>query len=79
MNMAQYNDDNDFTTDETNRYFAAVSTHEIAASLQQKLDDYYTYIVSSNLTELWRRSYRAYYGMRQNASGAGGVCLNLGP
>lgn len=52
-------------------YFAAAPTDEIAQELQAKVDLYYTYIGSANLAELWRRSYRAYYGMRQN-SGANG-------
>jgi hypothetical protein len=52
-------------------YFAAVPPDEIAKELQDKVDKYYNYVISSNLVELWRRSYRAYYGMRDNVGASG--------
>ncbi len=52
-------------------YFAAAPSDEIATELQAKVDEYYNYVISSNLVELWRRSYRAYYGMRQNVGASG--------
>lgn len=61
-----------------NDYFAACSTEEIAKELQAKVDEYYSYINSANLTELWRRSYRAYYGMRQNVGASGWGVFDVG-
>lgn len=59
-------------------YFAAAHPDDIAQELQQKVDNYYNYIESSQLSELWRRSYRAYYGMRQYSSGAGWGVFDTG-
>lgn len=59
-------------------YFAAVPGDEIAKELQAKVDKYYNYIVSANLVELWRRSYRAYYGMRQNIGASGWGVFDVG-
>lgn len=52
-------------------YWAACDSSEIAQELKAKVDEYHAYIVSSNLVELWRRSYRAYYGMRQSTGTSG--------
>jgi hypothetical protein len=52
-------------------YWAACASEEIAQELQAKVDEYHAYIVSSNLAELWRKSYRAYYGMRQSTGTSG--------
>lgn len=62
----------------TDQYFGSLPTEEIAAALQQKCDDYYTYISSSNLAELWRRAYRAYYGMRNGNFSAGWGLFDTG-
>lgn len=59
-------------------YFASVSGDDIAKELQAKVDDYYNYIISANLVELWRRSYRAYYGMRQNVGATGWGVFEVG-
>ncbi len=59
-------------------YFAAAHTDDIAMELQSKVDDYYTYITSSNLADLWRRSYKAYYGMRQTSSSSGWGVFDVG-
>lgn len=59
-------------------YFAAVSTDDIATELQSKVDEYYNYVISSNIVELWRRSYRAYYGMRQNVGASGWGVFDVG-
>lgn len=60
------------------RYFAAAHTEDIAKELQKKVDYYYNYIVSAQLSELWRRSYRAYYGMRQRDGGSGWGVFDVG-
>ncbi len=59
-------------------YFAACDSSEIAKELQAKVDEYYTYVLSSNLVELWRRSYRAYYGMRQSTGASGWGVFDVG-
>ncbi len=59
-------------------YFAAGDTETIAEELQAKVDKYYNYIISSNLAELWRRSYRAYYGMRQTNGASGWGVFDVG-
>lgn len=59
-------------------YFAAADTDEIAEELQAKVDEYYSYLISSNLAELWRRSYRAYYGMRLNVGSSGWGVFDVG-
>lgn len=59
-------------------YFAACPTEEIARELQAKVDKYYVYVHSANLVELWRRSYRAYYGMRQNVGNSGWGVFDVG-
>lgn len=59
-------------------YFAACSGEDIAKELQAKVDEYYDYVVSSDLVELWRKSYRAYYGMRQSSSMAGWGVFDVG-
>ncbi len=64
--------------DKVSGYFAACDTSEIARELQAKVDKYYNYIVSSNLAELWRRSYRAYYGMRQTSGASGWGVFDVG-
>lgn len=61
-----------------NDYFAAAPSDEIAQELQAKVDGYYNYIISSNLVELWRRAYRAYYGMRQNIGSSGWGIFDTG-
>lgn len=59
-------------------YFAAAHPDDIASELQAKVDEYYNYVISSNLVELWRRSYRAYYGMRQNVGASGWGVFDVG-
>lgn len=59
-------------------YFATCNRDEIAQELQAKVDNYYSYVMSSNLVELWRRSYRAYYGMRQNVGASGWGVFDVG-
>lgn len=68
----------DFVQERTSDYFAAAPSEEIARELQKKVDDYYTYVVSANLVELWRRSYRAYYGMRQDTWESGWGVFDVG-
>lgn len=59
-------------------YFAAAPGDDIAMELQAKVDEYYNYVVSANLVELWRKSYRAYYGMRQNTGASGWGVFDVG-
>lgn len=59
-------------------YWAACPSDEIAKEAMTKVDKYYSYLISSNLTELWRRSYRAYYGMRQNVGASGWGVFDVG-
>lgn len=62
----------------TSDYWAACSGDEIAREAQAKVDAYYSYVISSNLVELWRRSYRAYYGMRQTEGASGWNVFDTG-
>ncbi len=64
--------------DKVSDYFAACAPEDIAVELQAKVDKYYSYIISSNLAELWRRSYRAYYGMRQTNGASGWGVFDVG-
>lgn len=52
-------------------YFAAAPIDEIGSELSGKVDDYYAFLTSSTLVDLWRRSYYAYYGMREDTSLSG--------
>jgi hypothetical protein len=52
-------------------YFAAAPIEEIGSELSTKVDDYYKFLTSSTLVDLWRRSYYAYYGMREDTSLSG--------
>ncbi len=44
-------------------YFAAAPSDKIGDELQSKVDDYYAFLTSSSLVDLWRKSFYAYYGM----------------
>ena len=59
-----FNQNNDDT------YFASLPAYdeELGGLLQSKVDDYYTWLTSSSLVNLWRRSYFAYYGLLNNGS-----------
>lgn len=59
-------------------YWAACPSEDIAREAQAKVDAYYAYVISSNLVELWRRSYRAYYGMRQMEGASGWNVFDTG-
>ena len=61
-----------------NTYFAAVDRELIAGECQAKCDQYYTYIASSNLAQLWRMAYRSYYGMRNSNLTAGWGLFDTG-
>lgn len=81
MNTApQLTNYDDVDQDPTSDYFAADSygSNDITMELQKRVDDYYNYLVSANLVELWRRSYRAYYGMRQNVGSSGWGVFDVG-
>lgn len=52
-------------------YFAAVPSDQIGDELQAKVDDYYAYLNSSSLVDLWRKSFYAYYGMNSGTSSPG--------
>jgi hypothetical protein len=55
----------------TNDYWAAAPSDEIGDVLQGRVDDYYAYLTSSSLVDLWRKSFYAYYGMLPAASTTG--------
>lgn len=81
MNSAPQLTNYDYVNDDpSSDYFAADSydSNDITMELQKKVDDYYNYLVSANLVELWRRSYRAYYGMRQNVGSTGWGVFDVG-
>lgn len=59
-------------------YWAACPPEEIGRESQAKVDKYYNFVISSNLVELWRRSYRAYYGMRQSLGASGWGIFDVG-
>ena len=61
--MGNYNSDNE--------YFAAAPSNEIGEVLQGKVDNYYAYLTSSALADLWRKSFYAYYGLNQSGAGSG--------
>lgn len=43
------------------QYFAALGVDEICSELMKRVEDYYTYLVSSGRIAIWRRSYEYYY------------------
>lgn len=61
--------------DPSDRYFAGPETpyydEEYGQILQAKVDDYYSFLTSSSLVQLWRRSYYAYYGLLVSGAGSG--------
>jgi hypothetical protein len=54
-------------------YFAQLPRYseEMGNELQAKVDDYYNWLTSSALVQLWRRSYYAYYGLLTDGAGTG--------
>lgn len=52
-------------------YFAAAPTEEIGNRLAGKVSDYYQYLTSSALVDLWRRSYYSYYGLMEDTATSG--------
>ncbi len=48
-------------------YFAKASTQDIGTEIQAKVDDYYKFLSSSSLVDLWRKSYYAYFGLHPDA------------
>lgn len=52
-------------------YFAVAAPEDIGDELSGKVSDYYTYLTSSSLVDLWRRSYYAYYGLLPESSLSG--------
>lgn len=61
-------------------YFASLPFYdeEIGAEWQAKVDDYYAFLTSSSLVQLWRRSYYAYYGLEQDGAGSGFGMFKIG-
>lgn len=54
---------------ETKDYsFAAAPIEEIGDFLAGKVADYYQYLTSSALVDLWRRSYYSYYGLMEDTA-----------
>lgn len=60
--MRDYNSFNDKV------YFAAAPIEEIGDRLSGKVSDYYQYLTSSALVDLWRRSYYSYYGLMEDTA-----------
>ena len=60
--MKEYGSAND------NIYFAAAPIDEIGDRLAGKVSDYYQYLTSSALVDLWRRSYYSYYGLMEDTA-----------
>jgi hypothetical protein len=52
-------------------YFAAAPIDEIGDRLAGKVSDYYQYLTSSALVDLWRRSYYSYYGLLEDTALSG--------
>ncbi len=63
------------STSPDDHYFAgqevAYYDEELGNNLQAKVDDYYSFLTSSSLVQLWRRSYYAYYGLLISGAGSG--------
>lgn len=59
----------DYTNDKT--YFATAPIEEIGDRLAGKVSDYYTYLTSSSLVDLWRRSFYSYYGLLEDTALSG--------
>lgn len=79
LNNSDNDNSGEFHMEPSSDYFACASSDEIASELQAKVDSYYNYVISSNLVELWRRAYRAYYGMRNdNQDGYGWGVFDVG-
>ena len=49
-------------------YFAAASPDEIGSQLMAKVTKFQSYLTSSSLVELWRTSYKMYYGLSNSYS-----------
>lgn len=62
-------------TGQDDYYFAgpevAFYDEQYGGDLQAKVDDYYSFLTSSSLVQLWRRSYYAYYGLLVSGAGSG--------
>jgi len=69
--LDQYLDKDVYMLRDKEYYFAAAPIEEIGSELSTKVDDYYKFLTSSTLVDLWRRSYYAYYGMREDTSLSG--------
>ena len=52
-------------------YFAADTLEEIGSRLAGKASDYYSYLTSSALVDLWRRAFYSYYGLLEDTSYSG--------
>lgn len=54
------------TTSHTSQYFATLPTEQIAQVLQGKVDAYYNYLETSELYQLFLKSYAIYYGFSED-------------
>jgi hypothetical protein len=52
-------------------YFAAAPIEEIGDRLSGKVSEYYSYLTSSALVDLWRRSFYSYYGLLDDTALSG--------
>lgn len=51
------------------KYFAQLESDKIGDELISRIDNYYTYIRSSGVLSLWKRSYSYYYSAAQSGAG----------
>jgi hypothetical protein len=53
------------------QYFASVPIDEIGDRLSGRVSEYYAYLTSSALVDLWRRSFYSYYGLVEDTALSG--------
>lgn len=56
--------------DPISEYFAAAEPEQIGTELMAKVTKYESYLTSSSLVDLWRTSYKLYYGLNTSDSGS---------
>lgn len=63
---------------ENDYYFAAAPLGKLGEELVAKVDDYYAYLTSSSLVDLWRRSFYSYYGLEEDTNNSGYGIFKVG-
>ncbi len=61
-------------------YFAGLPFYdqELGGELMAKVEDYFSFLTSSSLVQLWRRSYYSFYGLEQDGAGSGFGMFKIG-